>query len=131
MLKVWRVELLGSVNRDADSGWVFPSRSGKPHHNSSCMRKAFVDCLRHIGVDRRFSSHGLRRTANDLIRRVASGEVARAITGHVTVAMTDHYAHVDTAEKKAAVEGMLKLIEGGESDPGEALGTLPRRSGLS
>ena len=77
------------------------------------MRKAFLDCLQEIGVHRRFSSHGLRRTANDLIRRVASGEVARAITGHVTVAMTDHYAHVDTGEKRAAVEGMLRLIQGG------------------
>jgi hypothetical protein len=47
-------------------------------------------------VDRRFSSHGPRRTANDLIQRVASGEVACAITGHVTVAVTDHDAHVDT-----------------------------------
>jgi hypothetical protein len=67
----------------------------------------------------------LRRTANDLIRRVASGEVARAITGHVTVAMTDHYAHVDTGEKRAAVEGMLRLIQGGgggqPSDDGVAV----------
>jgi integrase len=112
MLVEWR-RLLASRPRQADSGWLFPSRSGKPHHNSSCMRKAFVDCLEEIGVERRFSSHGLRRTANDLIRRVASGEVARAITGHVTQAMTDHYAHVDTAEKRAAVTGMLRLVEGG------------------
>ena len=78
------------------------------------MGKAFAACLQDIGVDRRFSSHGLRRTANDLIRRVASGEVARAITGHVTQRMTEHYSHVDVAEKKAAVEGMLKLVKGGK-----------------
>ena len=77
------------------------------------MKKAFEDCLRTIKVDRRFSSHGLRRTANDLIQRVASGEVARAITGHVTQRMTEHYSHVDVSEKKAAVEGMLKLVKGG------------------
>jgi integrase len=77
------------------------------------MGKAFADCLKEIKVDRRFSSHGLRRTANDLIRRVASGEVARAITGHVTQRMTEHYSHVDVGEKKAAVEGMLKLVQGG------------------
>ena len=112
VLVAWRETLTSSRPREAASGWLFPSRMGKPHHNSSCMRKAFVDCLAEIGVSRRFSSHGLRRTANDLIRRVASGEVARAITGHVTVAMTDHYAHVDTGEKKAAVEGMLRLMNG-------------------
>jgi hypothetical protein len=36
------------------------------------MGKAFEACLKDIGVHRRFSSHGLRRTANDLIRRVSS-----------------------------------------------------------
>ncbi len=64
-----------------DNGWVFPSNTGKPHHNASAMGKAFEACLKEIGVDRRFSSHGLRRTANDFIRRAASAEVARAITG--------------------------------------------------
>ena len=75
------------------------------------MRKAFLDCLREMGLDRRFSSHGLRRTANDLLRRVATAEVTRAITGHVTAAMTEHYSHVDAAEKQAAVEGMLRLVQ--------------------
>jgi integrase len=112
VLTDWREELKRS-HRHADSGWMFPSTVGKPHHNTSCMGKAFGDCLREIKVDRRFSSHGLRRTANDLIRRVASGEVARAITGHVTQRMTEHYSHVDVGEKKAAVEGMPKLVQGG------------------
>ena len=73
-----------------------------------------------IGVDRRFSSHGLRRTANDLIRRVASGEVARAITGHVTERMTEHYSHVDTGEKRAAMEGVLRLVQVGPSGPAKS-----------
>ena len=72
VLTEWREELKRS-HRHADSGWMFPSTVGKPHHNTSCMGKAFADCLKEIKVDRRFSSHGLRRTANDLIRRVASG----------------------------------------------------------
>jgi integrase len=106
VLTAWREELERS-HRHAGSGWMFPSRMGKPHHNTSCMGKAFADCLRAINVDRRFSSHGLRRTANDLIRR--------AITGHVTQRMTEHYSHVDVGEKRAAVEGMLKLVKGGDS----------------
>lgn len=105
----------GLAHRRAGSGWMFPSKMGKPHHNTSCMGKAFADCLRAINVGRRFSFHGLRRTANDLIRRMASGEVARAITGHVTQSMTEHYSHVDVGEKRAAVEGMLKLVKGGDS----------------
>src|SRR3954468_13111991 len=42
--------------------------------------------------------------------------VARAITGHVTERMTEHYSHVDVGEKKAAVEGMLKLVKGGKAE---------------
>lgn len=49
--------------------------------------------------------------------------MARAITGHVTVAMTDHYAHVDRDEKKAAVEGMLRLVQGGAGQPTNDTGT--------
>jgi integrase len=113
LLDEWRELLVRSKHRHLDSGWVFPSRVGKPHHNSSCLTKVFKDCLGVIGVKRRFSSHGLRRTANNLIRRFASGEVARAITGHVTTRMTEHYSHIDPSEKKAAVEGMLTLIRGG------------------
>jgi hypothetical protein len=75
------------------------------------MRLSLVHLrLKNVGLERRFTSHGLRRTANDLIRRVASGEVARAITGHVTTRMTEHYSHVDAGEKNAAVTGMLKLV---------------------
>jgi Phage integrase family len=127
VLTDWREELKRS-HRHADSGWMFPSTVGKPHHNTSCMGKAFADCLKEIKVDRRFSSHGLRRTANDLIRRVASGEVARAITGHVTQRMTEHYSHIDVGEEggglkrhEGAAAGRLKACP----QLGTFLGTCP------
>lgn len=102
----------------------FPPISRDTRQNttgSSChqhMRKAFVDVLKRIEVKRGFSSHGLRRTANDLLRRVSTGEVTRAITGHMTVAMTDRYSHVDLDEKKAATSSMLRLVRGDQDgDP--------------
>jgi integrase len=131
-LVAWRQRLVETQQRQLASGWVFPSQVGKPHHNSSCYRKAFVDCLQVVGLDRRFSSHGLRRTANDLIRRVASGEVARAITGHVTTRMTEHYSHVDAGEKDAAVTGMLRLVrhvEPNDRQEGEGSAKSTRRNG--
>ena len=36
---------------------------------------------------------------------------------HVTVKMTEHYSHVDVDEKRAAVEGMLSLVRGGDETP--------------
>jgi integrase len=117
ILEAWREELVRSKHRHLDSGWMFPSKVGKPHHNSSCLTKVFKDCLKAIGVERRFSSHGLRRTANNILRKLYGGETARAITGHVTVKMTEHYSHVDVDEKRAAVEGMLSLVRGGDETP--------------
>jgi integrase len=112
VLQEWRRELVRTQNRHLHTGWVFPSKVGKLHVNYSCMRQAFVDCLQEIGVERRFTSHGLRRTANDLLRRIATGEVTRAIVGHATTAMTEHYSHVDRNEKKRAMEGVLRLVTG-------------------
>ena len=36
--------------------------------------------------------------------------------GHVTERMTEHYSHVDVGEKKAVVEGMLRLVKGGKAE---------------
>ena len=119
VLRWWRRKLLRAQDRQLHSGWIFPARTGKPHHAPSCMRPAFERALEVINVDRRFSSHGLRRTANDLLRRVATGEVTRSITGHATASMTDRYSHVETAEKATAVTKMLKLVhDSGDQDGG-------------
>lgn len=111
VLDEWRQTMLCAQHRHVHTGWIFPSKVGEPHHNASCMRKAFIDCLNQSGIGRGFSSHGLRRTANNLLRQVASGEVTRAITGHVTVAMTEHYSHVAASEKHAAMDKVLKLVQ--------------------
>jgi len=123
VLDEWRQTMLSTHHRHVHSGWIFPSRVGQPHQNGSCMRKAFIDCLKEIGLARKFSSHGLRRTANNLLRQVASGEVTRAITGHVTVAMTEHYSHVDAGEKRAAVEKVLSLVRQPPAEPSAQAGT--------
>lgn len=91
-----------------------PVPQGEPHHSPSCLRKPFIAVLAKVEIGRSFSSHGLRRTANDLLRRVASGEVTRAITGHATTAMTDRYSHVDIGEKRNTALGMLRLVRGSE-----------------
>ena len=122
VLRTWRQHLIKSQHRHVGSGWVFPSSVGTPHKNASVMRKAFARCLGGIGVDRRFTSHGLRRTANNLLRKIASGLVTRAIVGHSSEEMTEHYSHVDHEEKRAAAEGLLQLVQGG-SESGTSSGT--------
>ncbi|NOY93761.1 MAG: tyrosine-type recombinase/integrase [Deltaproteobacteria bacterium] len=67
--------------------------------------------LEAVGIERRHTTHGFRRTFNNLARQVTTGEVVRAMTGHVTEAMTEHYSHVEASEKKAAVESVIAAIE--------------------
>jgi len=80
--------------------------------------KVFADCLTAIGVERRFSSHGLRRTAN-----TSSGETSgRDGAGHLgprDEKMTEHYSHIDPSEKRAVVQGMLSLVRGAPNPSGE------------
>jgi len=65
--------------------------------------------LRRVGISKRVSVHGLRRTFNNLSRQVAGNIVTRAITGHVTEEMTEHYSHVDRAEKLRAADQVVAL----------------------
>ncbi len=119
ILREHRQRLLGKQAKGIETGWVFPSRAGTLRTPSGVM-KAWQACLDAIGLGRRFTPHGLRRTFNDLARRAGvDAVVTRALTGHVTERMRERYSTVALEEKRAAVAGVLRLIHpprGG--DPG-------------
>jgi integrase len=61
-LEAHRQTLLLQQHRGLTGGWVFPAKTGGPHPNS-VLRKAFKDLLGHLGITKRFTPHGLRRTS--------------------------------------------------------------------
>lgn len=63
-----------------------------------------------IGITRRQTTDGFRRTFNNLVRQFTTGEVVRAMTGHVTEAMTMHYSHIEVEQKRAAVDLVLAAL---------------------
>lgn len=73
--------------------------------------------LKRVGIKRRFTVHGFRRTFNNIARQVAGEIVTRSITGHVTQAMTEHYSHVGREEKLAAAGNVVRLVFGGAEPP--------------
>ena len=110
ILKEHRQQLVRRQNPGLAAGWVFPSLRGGLK-TPGTLTKTWQGCLKAIGVKERFTVHGLRRTFNDLTRRAgADGMVTRALTGHVTESMTAHYSTVGLDEKRAAVDGVVRLV---------------------
>ncbi len=82
-------------------GLVFPSRAGT-YRTPAMLTKPLTRCCQIAGIDKRLSSHGLRRTANDLLRRANGDTVVRAMIGHATSEMTRLYSNVDHDERARA-----------------------------
>ena len=91
-------------------GWVFPRQDGE-HFRGYPLRKALTRACKAAGIAIRFTTHGLRRTYNDLARRHVDGLVVRSVVGHSSEAMTEHYSHVDIAEKRAASEAVFNAVK--------------------
>jgi integrase len=117
VLREHRSRLVAGQHRGLEAGWVFPARTGGLHANS-VLDKPFKDILAHLGITKRFTPHGLRRTCTDLTRQVSSAVVTKAITGHLTDAMHQHYSTVSLDEKRAAMSRVVRLVSSGGSGGG-------------
>jgi integrase len=109
MLREHHEKLVANDAPGLAEGWVFPSSVGKLH-SKELLRGPLRKALKDVGIERRFTIHGFRRTFNNLSRQVAGEIVTRSITGHVTQSMTEHYSHVGGAEKLAAAGQIVRLV---------------------
>jgi len=65
-----------------------------------------------IGLGKKFTQRGLRRTFNDLARNAnVEGLVTKSISGHLTDRMKDHYSTVSAAEQSEGIGRVIKLVE--------------------
>jgi integrase len=94
----------GFNERQRASGYVFASpRTGKPVVRSA-LDEPFVAMLARAEITKRFTPHGLRRTAALAYRRAGSSELAMDVLGHMTEEMHRHYAPEQGDERRAAAE---------------------------
>jgi integrase len=97
--------------------WIFPSTRGTCRRGS-ILTKPIRKVLEKMGLDRRFTPHGMRHTFNDLVRRTAQdGVLVRNMTGHTDARMTDKYSFPDLLEKNAAVH---RAFEQPKPNPGDS-----------
>lgn len=105
-----RRQLVESQHPGLSAGWVFPNGAGKLRANGS-LSDANRRVLKRAGITKRFTIHGLRRTATDLLRRAAVDPVAaKAIIGHTTDRMREHYSTVGADEARSIGERVVSLV---------------------
>jgi integrase len=92
------LEALWASFNDAQkaSGLMFPTLDGQ-HHDRGVLRKAFKSILKRIGITKRFTVHGCRRTGEKLYGRTAGTRMAMEVAGHRSLAMHNHYTPIDSA----------------------------------
>lgn len=130
-LRDHRRQLVAKQHPGVDSGWVFPAYRRRLKHpdgywpptSTSSLRKPLLEVLAAVDLEGRITTHGLRRTWNNLLRQVSAGDVVRSITGHVTERMTEHYSHVGRNEKAQAATRALSLVRGDRLEVGTLVGT--------
>lgn len=82
--------------RQLESGLIFPSPRTGGVQSRSVLNKPFAAVLADVGITKRFTVHGCRRTASKVYKAAAGPQVA--VAGHTTEAMHHHYAPVVASE---------------------------------
>ena len=110
VLRVHRQHLIETQHPGLKHGWLFANAVGKPFANGSLYAKSRV-VLKHAGITKRVTLHGLRRTTTDLLRRAAIDPVAaKAIIGHTTDRMREHYSTVGPDEARGIGARLVSLV---------------------
>jgi hypothetical protein len=65
-----------------------------------------------MGLGKRFTQRGLRRTFNDLARTArVDALVTRSISGHLTESMQHHYSTVNADEQRSGIAKVIELTK--------------------
>lgn len=113
----WHVQTQLTKQQQQDSELLFPSEEGD-FRSEAVLRKPFKEVCERIGLKKKFTPRGLRRSFNDAARMVnLEGVVTMSITGHRTERMRDHYSSVGAEEQRAGISKVMDLV--GAVVPGE------------
>jgi integrase len=115
----WHVDTQLETPEQLASELLFPRNDGG-FRSESALKKAFAEVGRAIGLKKKFSPRGMRRTFNDLARAAkVESLVTKSISGHLTDRMKDHYSTVSPIEQRESIGRVLALVQG-ETTPSGA-----------
>ncbi len=107
----WHVETQLETPEQEASDLLFPREDGGLR-TESCLTKAFNVVGQLVGLKKRFTPSGMRRTFNDLARAAnVESIVTKSISGHQTDRMKEHYSTVSPVEQRESIGRMLKLVK--------------------
>ncbi len=107
----WHVERL--TFKQKATGLLFPSRwpKARPYMARSSLTRPFEDVAAVLGMTKRITAKGMRRTAVDLQRlALLDRKMRMVISGHATEAAQSMYESVPTDESRAAVAKVIDLL---------------------
>ncbi len=107
----WHVARLTFKQRA--TGLLFPSRwpKARPYMARSSLTRPFEEVVAVLGMKKRITAKGMRRTAVDLQRAAELSQKMRTvISGHTTEAAQKLYESVPVVESRAAVAKVIDLL---------------------
>lgn len=116
----WHVDTQLRLGPQQESELLFPSLTGG-FRARSVLDKPFAEVATNMGLAKRITPRGMRRTFQDLCRAASVSDlVTRSISGHATETMQRHYSTVSAQEQQNGLANVIRLIdfqsplEGGE-----------------
>ncbi len=106
----WNVDTQLVTPEQQESDLLFPADNGG--FRSECfLTKAFALVGKQMGLRKKFTPSGMRRTFNDLARLAkVEALVTKSISGHKTDRMKDHYSTVQPVEQRESIGRLLRLV---------------------
>jgi len=124
----WHVATQLTTPEQKASELLFPAEDGG-FRSVSFLKKAFATVGHLIGLNKKVTPRGMRRTFNDLMRLAkVEAVVTKSISGHQTDRMREHYSTVTPDEQRRSIGNVVQLFVPPKSGEGGGEGT-PARGG--
>ena len=106
----WHVNTQLVTAEQKASGLLFPAENGGLR-SVSFLKKAFATLGTLVGLNKRVTPRGMRRTFNDLARAVnVEAIITKSISGHQTDGMGEHYSTVTPDEQRRSIGSVVPLF---------------------